>query len=147
MGSNYIRLVAVLSVNAVLMYFVTFANVWEVRHLQLNLNRIYMALMMTAPMGIVMMLGMPSMFENRGRNALFLGGFAILFGLTFLFVRQQAGVGNAQFLRSMIPHHSSAILMCERSGVTDLEIRALCDEIVRAQEEEIARMEAILRRL
>jgi uncharacterized protein (DUF305 family) len=147
MGSNYVRLVAVLSVNAVLMYFVTFANIWEIRHFQLNLNRIYMALMMTAPMGIVMMLGMPSMFENRPRNALFLSGFAFLFGLTFLLVRQQAGVGETQFLRSMIPHHSSAILMCERSRVTDLEIRALCDEIVGAQEEEIARMEAILRRL
>ncbi len=48
--------------------------------------------------------------------------------------------------RSMIPHHSSAILMCEQSAITDPEIVSLCEEIIRTQEEEIAEMEEILRR-
>lgn len=47
----------------------------------------------------------------------------------------------------MIPHHSGAVLMCERSEITDQEIADLCVEIVRTQEEEIAQMEAILERL
>lgn len=54
-------------------------------------------------------------------------------------------MGNAQFLRSMIPHYSSAILMCQEASITDADILALCEEIVRAQREEIAQMESILR--
>jgi uncharacterized protein (DUF305 family) len=60
--------------------------------------------------------------------------------------RTQTPVGNEQFLRSMIPHHSSAILMCEQSNHTDTEIITLCDEIVQTQIEEIIEMEEILSR-
>ena len=42
--------------------------------------------------------------------------------------------------------HSSAILMGEESAITDPEIVRLCDEIVKAQREEIAQMEGILER-
>jgi uncharacterized protein (DUF305 family) len=34
-------------------------------------------------------------------------------------------VGDKQFLRSMIPHHAGAILMCEKASIKDAEIRAL----------------------
>ncbi len=49
-------------------------------------------------------------------------------------------------MRSMIPHHSSAILMCQQASLTDAEILALCTDIVKAQEREIAQMKAILER-
>lgn len=50
-------------------------------------------------------------------------------------------------LKSMIPHHSSAIVMCEESSLTDPEISTLCDEIVKTQREEIAQLKGILERL
>ncbi len=34
----------------------------------------------------------------------------------------QAGIGDKEFLRSMIPHHSGAILMCEQATLTDPEM-------------------------
>jgi uncharacterized protein (DUF305 family) len=46
----------------------------------------------------------------------------------------------------MIPHHSSAIVMCEESTITDPEIVTLCGQIVKAQKEEIAQMQKILSR-
>lgn len=46
----------------------------------------------------------------------------------------------------MIPHHSGAILMCKRASLTDPEIVQLCEQIVRSQTEEIAQMEAIVKR-
>lgn len=46
----------------------------------------------------------------------------------------------------MIPHHSGAILMCEKASITDPEITALCREIIAAQKKDIAQMEAILAR-
>jgi len=61
-------------------------------------------------------------------------------------MRTQAAVGDKGFLRSMIPHHSGAILMCEQAKLTDPEIVALCTGIVRSQAQEIAQMEAILKR-
>jgi len=61
-------------------------------------------------------------------------------------MRTQAGIGNAEFLRAMIPHHSGAILMCEKASITDPEIVALCQGITKSQSQEIEQMEAILAR-
>jgi uncharacterized protein (DUF305 family) len=60
--------------------------------------------------------------------------------------RTGALVGNDQFLRAMIPHHSRAILVCENATITDPTIVQLCDQIVTSQQEEIATMEALLDR-
>jgi uncharacterized protein (DUF305 family) len=46
----------------------------------------------------------------------------------------------------MIPHHSGAILMCEEASLTDPEIIGLCKQIVESQEQEIAKMQALLAR-
>jgi uncharacterized protein (DUF305 family) len=64
----------------------------------------------------------------------------------FVAMRTQAGIGDREFLRSMIPHHSGAILMCREAAITDPELVALCKDIVRSQTAEIAQMEAMLHR-
>jgi uncharacterized protein (DUF305 family) len=52
-----------------------------------------------------------------------------------------------QFLKSMIPHHAGAILMCERASIRDADIRRLCQEIISGQQAEIDQMKAKLREL
>lgn len=52
---------------------------------------------------------------------------------------------DQQFVRSMIPHHAGAILMCGKNRLRDPDLRQLCREIVRSQEAEIERMNAELR--
>ena len=47
----------------------------------------------------------------------------------------------------MIPHHSGAILMCEKAQISDPEIASLCQRIIRSQAEEIEQMKAIRQRL
>jgi uncharacterized protein (DUF305 family) len=47
----------------------------------------------------------------------------------------------------MIPHHAGAVLMCEQAPIQDVEIKALCEEILRSQRREIDQMKAILARL
>lgn len=47
----------------------------------------------------------------------------------------------------MIPHHAGAILMCEEAALTDAEIKQICGEIIKSQEEESQQMKDILNRL
>jgi hypothetical protein len=141
MEDTYRKLAVAIAINTVVMYFVTYVNLAEIGHFAHNLNRMYMALLMAAPMVVVMLIVMSAMFQNRKLNVALHGLAAGSFAVLFFLVRAQAPVGDEQFLRSMIPHHSSAILMCERAAITDPEITALCEEIVRSQEEEIARMQ------
>lgn len=56
-------------------------------------------------------------------------------------------MNDKQFLRSMIPHHAGAILMCEQASIQDAEIQELCRTIISGQQEEIDQMKAKLRQL
>ena len=106
-----------------------------------------MAGMMVAPMIIMMPLLMSSMYTDKKANIVTYAVAAAAFLLLFLAMRTQSFIGDRQFLRSMIPHHSGAILMCEKSNIQDAEIRALCDGIVKGQKSEIDQMKKILQRL
>ena len=55
--------------------------------------------------------------------------------------------GRGQVVGVMIPHHSSAILTSQNAAIKDPEVRQLADDIVKAQEKEIAQMKAMLDRL
>ena len=111
-----------------------------------NINFFYMALMMWAPMGSLMLLTMGSMYANKKLNTVLHIAFALVFVLSFVGIREQGLVGNSQFLRSMIPHHSGAILMCEKASLNDPQIKRLCGGIIEGQKAEIAEMKALLAR-
>lgn len=144
--SHYKYLAIELVIDGIIMFFVMYAMVDTTAHIHLNSNNFYMTLMMVAPMGLVMMLAMRSMFHNQKLNATLYALFIIVFSVSFYAMRTQALVGDEQFLRAMIPHHSGAILMCENASLTDPEIKALCEKIIQGQAEEIAQMEEILKR-
>jgi uncharacterized protein (DUF305 family) len=59
----------------------------------------------------------------------------------------QAFISDEQYMRAMIPHHSSAILTSKHANINDPEVRSLADKIIRSQEEEIAQMKRILERM
>ena len=143
-----------LAVNLVLslpiMYFAMFAMIWASGEFVQNINFLYMALVMWAPMAIVMMLTMKSMFMNARLNTVLYLALTAVFVLSFVGIRAQGLVGDRQFLRSMIPHHSGALTMCNRAALRDAEIRELCfgpNGIVESQTREINQMKAIQHRL
>lgn len=135
-----------LTIDFVIMYFVMYTMIATIRHLHFNLNNVYMTLMMVSPMAILMLITMRSMFMSTRANWIIGVGAALVFVLSFIGMRTQAAVGDREFLRSMIPHHSGAILMCEKASLTDAEIKSLCTQIVASQRQEIAQMEALLAR-
>ncbi|MDQ0768216.1 uncharacterized protein (DUF305 family) [Pseudarthrobacter defluvii] len=129
-----------------LMWVLSMSMVRSIDHFYFNLSNFWMALLMVAAMAIVMIVGMWAMFKNTKANIAMLVGFAVLFAGVFALGRTETFVGNEQFLKSMIPHHSRAILVCQESDITDPEIVELCDQIVSSQQEEITQMQKILER-
>jgi hypothetical protein len=142
----YAWLALELAIDFVIMDLVMYTMIDGLEHLRPNLNNVYMTLMMVAPMGVLMLLFMRSMYPSRRANAIIVAAAVLVFAGSFVGMRTQAGVGDDQFLESMIPHHSGAILMCEEASLTDPEIIELCEDIVRSQQAEIRKMEEILAR-
>lgn len=134
-------------ISFIIMYSVMFLNVDNADHIHISITRAYMALLMVAPMAILMLLLMGKMFPNKKWNRLIIAGSILVFALSLYGLREQAIISDEQYMRAMIPHHSSAILTSKHANITDPEVRALADQIIRSQEEEIAQMKRILERM
>ena len=143
-GRPYAQLALLFPIHVVIMYLLMFAMIDGVGDFWNNINMFWMALLMAAPMSAIMVLSMRGMYPDATKTAVALClSAAIALGAWFG-VRQQWGVGDTQFLRSMIPHHSGAIRMCRRASISDPRIDELCSTIETGQREEIRQMEAIL---
>lgn len=129
----------------VAMYALMYAMVDSLANVFNNVNQVYMAGLMASPMLLIELALMARMYPDRRLNLLLGIGAVLAMVLFWCGIRQQAGVTDQQFLRSMIPHHAGALLMCERNRLRDPDLQALCGEILASQQSEIARMKAKLR--
>ncbi|MCC6919604.1 MAG: DUF305 domain-containing protein [Alphaproteobacteria bacterium] len=130
-----------------IMFIVMYEMVDGWNDFRLNLNMFYMALSMAAPMAILELALMRHMYPDRRLNTLIYVASCLVLVGSFIAVRHQAAIGDRQFLVSMIPHHSGAILMCREAQISDPEIQNLCERIIRSQQDEIDQMNRILERL
>jgi uncharacterized protein (DUF305 family) len=126
------------------MYVLMFAMVDRLANVIPNLNQAYMAGLMTAPMVIIELLVMRPMYERRGWSAAILAASAAALVLCWFAIRDQVAIADREFLKSMIPHHASAILMCEEARLRNAEVRKLCETIISGQQAEIDQMKALL---
>ena len=148
MSENHYRHLLIMAVLSFLaMYILMYAMVNVFGNVYNNFNQFYMAGLMTAPMVLIELLVMRAMFQNQRLNLLIVAVSVIALLGFFLLIRAQAAISDKQFLRSMIPHHAGAILMCERASIQDPEIQELCGTIIPSQQAEIDQMKAILERL
>jgi hypothetical protein len=146
-GRPYLMFWVNMLLGLVVMYVVMFTMIDGLRDFRNNLNMLYMAVTMWAPMGIFMLATMPGMFPNRRANIALYAAFVILTVGSFWATRSQAFIDDRQFIASMIPHHSGAILMCREANLVDPELVTLCGQIKDAQRKEIEQMERIASRL
>lgn len=144
--SPYTGLIYMLLLHFIIMFAVMYTMVDTFQDIFINLNQFYMTMMMVTPMGIGMLLFMSAMYPNKKLNYGIYFGSLAAFLLFFFLMRSQGLVGDEQFLKSMIPHHSGAILMCERAELTDPEIIRFCQVIIDTQEKEISEMKKMLER-
>lgn len=143
-SNSYIKLALNLAISFVIMYAVMFLNVAEFNHIYLSLTRVYMTLLMVAPMAIVMILMMGAMYKNKKMNIGIIAGSALVFILALVFLRNQTFIGDRQYMRAMIPHHSSAILTSENADIQNADTQKLATDIIEAQKQEIKLMKQYL---
>ncbi|RAW01890.1 DUF305 domain-containing protein [Pseudochryseolinea flava] len=144
---EYKKLAVTSSISAVIMYVVMFLNVTSFDHAYFSLTRLYMTILMVAPMTIVMMLIMKGMYKNRKMNFIITLPSLALFVLTLVLLRTQTLVGDEQYMKAMIPHHSSAILTSKNAKIADPEVKKLSQQIITSQQQEIEQMKSILKRM
>lgn len=145
--SSYRMLGWMMLVHFIYMYIAMYSMVYSFGEVYLNSNTFYMTALMVAPMSAAMILMMSSMYKNRSQNIVWIVGSVGAFILFWTFMRTQAFVGDKQFVRAMIPHHSGALLMCGKAQLSDPELILLCKQIIEGQESEISQMKRILDRL
>ncbi|WP_339607243.1 DUF305 domain-containing protein [uncultured Roseivirga sp.] len=146
-SSPYIKFLFMMLVSFMMMYGIMFLNVAEIDHILLSTTRTYMSLLMVAPMAISMMLFMWGMYENKRLNTVIISGAAIVFIVVLTALRTQTPIKDVQYMKAMIPHHSSAIMVSENATFEDPETAELAKQIIEAQEKEIAQMKRIIERL
>ncbi|MCA1756913.1 MAG: DUF305 domain-containing protein [Bacteroidales bacterium] len=145
--SNYTKFVMMLLLSFIAMYITMYFNSYETDHVYFSLTRFYMACLGISAMAVIMLLFMLNMYKNKKKNiAIFLSSL-ILFTSALTLVRTQTPIGDILYMKAMIPHHSIAILTSKRADIKDPEVRQLADEIIKAQEKEIAEMQALIKRL
>jgi uncharacterized protein (DUF305 family) len=136
-----------MAVSFVIMYAVMFLNADLFEHVMLSNTRTYMTILMVSPMAISMMLFMWDMYENKKLNYIILGSAVILFIGTLTMLRNQTLIADVQWMKAMIPHHSSAIMVSQKAHLQDPEAQKLAQDIIEAQKREIAQMQEMIKRL
>ena len=140
----YSRFFLMIAVSTVLMFGLMYLNTYLISHIFWSETRAYMAIVMGAVMAFVMLAFMLGMYKNRTLNIAIFAGSIIVFAGALWLVRSQVTVQDRAYMRAMIPHHSIAIMTSSRAEITDPRVRTLADDIIYAQDKEIAEMRYLI---
>ena len=143
-NQHYHHLLIMIFLSFIAMFVLMYAMVDIFSNVYVNINQFYMAGLMTVPMVLIELAVMRSMYTNPKVNIVLVVISVVAFIFFFTGIRQQLAVTDTQFLRSMIPHHAGAILMCEKALIEDQDIKTLCASIIEGQRAEIADMKTKL---
>jgi hypothetical protein len=138
------RFAAMLVTSTVIMFFLMYQLVYSFDHATFSLNRLVASLIMGCVMTVVMLGFMWPMYQGTGTKIAVVS-IAALAGAALLYVnRNQVLIGDTDFMRSMIPHHSIAINNARKAGIRDPRVRELADVIIESQLREISEMESLI---
>jgi hypothetical protein len=144
---SYVRFGAMVATSAVVMFGLMYLNTYVLEHVVFSQTRMWMALLMGATMAFIVLLFMWTMYKNRAANVAILIAAVAVFAASLWLVRSQETVGDVDYMRAMIPHHSIAVLTSTRAYIRDPRVRELADGIIEAQVREIAQMKRLLSEL
>jgi len=143
-GGSYGRFFAMIGTSTVIMLGLMYLNSYQFSHVRFSETRSYMAIYMGAVMAIIMLGFMLNMYKNKKANLAIFGGSILVFIAALFLVRSQVTVQDNAWMKAMIPHHSIAIMTSERAEIDDVRVKALANEIIKAQRREIKEMEWLI---
>lgn len=144
MRARYAYFGAMIATSMIVMFVLMYFNTYAFEHVRWSETRFYMTFIMGAAMAVVMLSFMSGMYRNPRMNTAIYAGSAVVLVIALYLVRSQATVGDASYMRAMIPHHSIAIMTSERAKIKDARVRKLADEIILAQRREIKEMDWLI---
>jgi hypothetical protein len=138
------RFAAMIAVSTAIMFPLMYQLIYSLDHATFSLTRLVSSLVMGCVMAAIMLAFMWKMYKGQGTKIAVLVG-AIVLGLAILMInRNQSLIGDVDFMKSMIPHHSIAINNARKADIRDPRVRKLADGIIRAQVEEISEMNILV---
>jgi len=138
------RFAAMIATSTFIMFFLMYQLIYTIDHATFSVNRLIAALVMGAVMSVVMLGFMWSMYSGTTTKVAVIAG-SLLLGVGLLSVNRAQGlIGDLEFMRAMIPHHSIALNNARKADIRDPRVRDLADEIIAAQMLEIRLMELLI---
>lgn len=145
MKASYSKFFAMIGTSTIIMLGLMYLNSYQFSHVRFSETRTYMAIYMGAAMAIIMLGFMLDMYKNKKANLAIFGGGALVFMAALFLVRSQVTVQDEAWMKAMIPHHSIAIMTSERAEIDDVRVKALANDIIKAQRREIKEMEWLIK--
>lgn len=143
----YPKFALIMAASFIIMYLVMFLNLAEFNHVYNSITRVYMTILMISSMTVSMLLFMWKMYPNKKINFAIITFATITFFGTLFLLRTQTPISDVQWMKAMIPHHSSAIMTSSNADFKDAEVQKLADDIIDAQEKEINQMKEMIERI
>lgn len=138
------KFAAMIAASVIAMFFLMYQLVYSWDHAMFSMNRLVSSFVMGTVMTLIMLGFMWKMYHGMATKVAVVIG-ALILGIILLVVnRNQALIGDEDFMKSMIPHHSIAINNARKSDIRDPRVKALADEIIESQVREIAEMKWLL---
>ena len=138
------RFAAMIAASTFIMFFLMYQLVYSMDHATFSLTRLVSSLVMGAVMAVIMLGFMWGMYKGQSTKIAVLVGSALVGAALFGVNRSQAVIGDTDFMKSMIPHHSIAINNARKADIRDPRVRQLADEIIAAQVREIREMKLLI---
>ena len=138
------KFAAMIATSVIAMFFLMYQLVYSFEHATFSMTRLVSSLVMGSVMTLIMLGFMWKMIEGAAVKAAVLIG-AVVVGVAVLAInRDQTLIGDEDFMKSMIPHHSIAINNARKSDIRDPRVHRLANEIIESQVREIAEMQWLL---
>lgn len=144
MKMGWSRFFAMIAVSTLVMFPLMYQLVYSADHATFSLTRLVSSVVMGCVMAIIMLSFMWKMYEGQAIKLAVLISAIVVGVITLAINRQQMLIGDVDFMRSMIPHHSIAINNARKADIRDPRVRKLADGIIRAQVKEIAEMKLLV---
>ena len=138
------RFAAMIATSTIIMFFLMYQLVYSWDHALFSLTRLVSSFVMGCVMIAVMLAFMWKMYQPQAAKIIVLGA-SVVGGIALLAInRDQSLIGDADFMKAMIPHHSIAINNARKADIRDPRVRYLADRITRDQVKEITEMKLLL---